>query len=225
MEVNNILYKNQGIHVITAVFTVEQGVTKVLLIQRKNEPFKGDWVLTGGALYNNEELYAGAKRELKEKSGITDIDIKEFKVFGRVDRSPVMRMIAIAFIGVIDSKRVNILRESRNTSNAEWFPIDKIPAHLGYDHEEILQEALIELRKEIVKSNILKSLFPDGVTMPELQKTYEAILGKTFDRRNFRKKLLSLDLIEDTNKYTKLYGNKPAKLYKFKETTEEKEIF
>lgn len=225
MEVNNKLYKNQGIHVITAVFTVEQGITKVLLIKRKNEPFKGSWVLTGGALYNNEELIYGAKRELEEKSGIKDIEIKEFKTFGKVDRSPIMRMIAIAFIGVIDSKRVNILRESRNTSDAEWFPIDKIPKHLGYDHEEILNDAIIELRKEIVKTNILKSLFPDGVTMPELQKTYESILNRTFDRRNFRKKLLSLDLIEDTNKTSKLYGNKPAKIYKFKNEIKENEIF
>ena len=70
MDVKNKYYKGQGIHVITALFTVEQGVTKVLLIKRKNEPFLGDWVLTGGALYNNEDLESGAFRELKEKTGI-----------------------------------------------------------------------------------------------------------------------------------------------------------
>lgn len=224
MEVSNKLYKNQGIHVITALFTVEQGITKVLLIKRKNKPYEGDWVLTGGALYNNEDLEIGALRELKEKTGIENVEIKQFKAFGKVDRSPLMRMIAIGFIGVIDSKRVNILRETKNTSNADWFPIDKIPP-LGYDHEEILQEALKELQKQIVKSNILKSLFPDGVTMPELQKTYEAILNKEFDRRNFRKKILGLDLIEDTNKLDKFEGNKPAKVYKFKKRIEEKDIF
>jgi len=135
-----------------------------------------------------------------------------------------MRMVAVGFIGIIDSKRVNVLRETKNTSNADWFPIDKIPP-LGYDHEEILHDALIELRKQIVKSNMLKSLFPDGVTMPELKKTYEAILGKTFDRRNFRKKILSLDLIEDTNKSDKFEGNKPAKVYMFKKKIEDKDIF
>lgn len=224
MEVKNKLYKQQGIHVITALFTVEQGVTKVLLIKRKNKPFEGDWVLTGGALYNNEDLEDGALRELKEKTGITGVEIKQFKAFGKVHRSPVMRMVAIGFIGIIDSKRVNVLRETKNTSNADWFPIDKIPP-LGYDHEEILHDALIELQKQIVKSNILKSLFPDGVTMPELQKTYEAILGKKFDRRNFRKKILSLDLIEDTNKSDKFEGNKPAKVYEFKKKIEHKDIF
>ncbi len=224
MEVRNKLYKNQGIHVITALFTVEEGITKVLLIKRKNNPFKGDWVLTGGALYNNEDLEEGAYREIKEKTGIENINIKQFKAFGKVNRSPVMRMVAIGFIGVIDWKSVKVLRETKNTSNADWFPIDKIPP-LGFDHEEILHDALIQLQKEIVKSNILKSLFPDGVTLPELQKTYEAILNKKFDRRNFRKKMLNLDLIEDTNKVDKFEGNKPAKVYKFKENIKGKDIF
>lgn len=224
MDVKNKLYKNQGIHVITTLFTVEQGITKVLLIKRKNEPFLGDWVLTGGALFNNEDLETGALRELEEKTGITGVDIKQFKAFGKVNRSPVMRMVAVGFIGIIDSKRVNVLRETKNTSNADWFPIDKIPP-LGFDHEEILHDAIIELRKQIVKSNILKSLFPDGVTMPELQKTYEAILDKKFDRRNFRKKMLNLDLIEDTNKSDRFEGNKPAKVYVFKNVIEDKDIF
>lgn len=224
MDVRNKLYKNQGIHVITALFTIEQGIIKVLLIKRKNEPFLGDWVLTGGALFNNEDLETGALRELEEKTGITGVEIKQFKAFGKVDRSPVMRMVAVGFVGIIDSKRVNLLRETKNTSNADWFPIDKIPP-LGFDHEEILHDALIELRKQIVKSNILKSLFPDGLTMPELQKTYEAILDKRFDRRNFRKKILNLDLIEDTNKSDKFEGNKPAKVYKFKDVIQDKDIF
>ena len=224
MNVKNKLYKEQGIHVITAIFTVEQGITKVLLIKRKNEPFRGDWVLTGGALYNNEDLEAGALREIEEKTGITGISIKQFKAFGKVDRSPVMRMVAVGFVGVIDSNRVKVLRETRNTSNADWFPINKIPP-LGFDHNEILEEALKELQKLIVKTNILKSLFPDGVTIPELQKTYEAILNKKFDRRNFRKKILSLNLIEDTNKSDRFEGNKPAKVYQFKNIIEDKDIF
>ncbi len=135
-----------------------------------------------------------------------------------------MRMVAVGFVGIIDSKRVNLLRETKNTSNADWFPINKIPP-LGYDHEEILHDALIELRKQIVKSNMLKSLFPDGVTMPELQKTYEAILDKKFDRRNFRKKILSLNLIDDTDTVDRFEGNKPAKVYQFKNKIEDKDIF
>ena len=223
MRVGYKLYENQGIHVITSLFTVEQGVVKVLLIKRNNEPFYGDWVLTGGALYNNETLEEGAKRELKEKTGIDNVPLKQFKAFGKIDRSPVMRMVAIGYIGIIDSKRVNILRKTRNTTDADWVPIDKIP-HLGYDHNEILESAIEELKKDIINSNILKSLFPDGVSIPELQKTYEAILGRTFDRRNFRKKILSLNLLEDTNELGRFEGNKPAKIYRFKEKIDEIDV-
>ncbi|MDD4187307.1 MAG: NUDIX domain-containing protein [Bacilli bacterium] len=223
MDVRNKLYKNQGIHVITVLFTVEQGITKVLLVKRTNEPFAGYWVLTGGALYNNEDLITGALREIEEKSGIKNINITEFKIFGEVNRSPVMRMVAVCFFGVIDSKRVNILRKTRTTSNADWFALDKIPP-LGFDHEEILAEGVKELQKKIVKSNILKVLYPDTVTIPELQKVYEAILNKKFDRRNFRKKILSLDILDDTSKHEQFDGNRPAKLYKFKKKIEDKEV-
>ena len=223
MRVGYKLYENQGIHVITSLFTVEQGVVKVLLIKRNNEPFYGDWVLTGGALYNNETLEEGTKRELKEKTGIDNVPLKQFKAFGKIDRSPVMRMVAIGYIVIIDSKRVNILRKPRHTKDADWVPIDKVP-HLGYDHNEILEEAIEELKKDIINSNILKSLFPDGITIPELQKTYEAILGRKFDRRNFRKKILSLNLLEDTNGLGRFEGNKPAKIYRFKDKIDEIDV-
>ncbi len=224
MEKNNPLYKNQGIHVITAIFTIEHGVVKVLLVKRKNEPFFGEWILTGGALYNNEDLEEGAKREIYEKTGIKNIEIRQFKAFGDVHRSPVMRMIAIAYIGIIDSARVQILRETQKTSNADWFPIDRVP-QLGYDHNAILKEAIKELQRQIISSDILKTLFPDGFTMPELQKAYESILEKKFDRRNFRRKILSLGLVYDTGKTVIFEGKKPAKLYKFKEKIEDKNVF
>jgi 8-oxo-dGTP diphosphatase len=224
MEVNNPLYLKQGIHVISALFTIEKGITKVLLVKRKNEPYKDMWALVGGALYNNEDLEVGAKREIFEKTGIADMDISLFNVFGKVDRSPVMRMLAVAYIGVIDSEKVSILKETFKTSNSDWVQIDKIP-ELAYDHNDILNDALDNLKLKIVNTDILKSLFPNGFTIPEIQKVYEAILEKSFDRRNFRKRLLSLGLISDTNKQVKFEGKKPAKLYKFKNKKENKNVF
>lgn len=215
MEVNNPKYKKQGVHVVSCIFTVEKGVVRVLLIKRKNEPYKDMWGLVGGALYNDEDLEDGLKREVFEKTGIEDIELKLCNVFGRVDRSPVMRMVGISYLGVLDSNRVRILKDTMKTSDADWVEIDKIPS-LAYDHNEILTDALEKLKVEILRSDILKSLFPDGFTFPEIQKTYESILKRTFDRRNFRKKLLSLDLIEDTQKEVTFEGRKPAKLYRFK---------
>lgn len=224
MEVRNPLYQNQGIHVITSIFTVEKGVTKVLLIRRKNEPYKDMWALVGGALYNNEDLLDGVKREIFEKVGINNIDVYFSNVFGKVDRSPVKRMVATSFIGVIDCEKVSILKETLKTSNADWFPIDKIPS-LAYDHNEILEDATEFLRTKIVSTDILKTLFPNGFTIPELQKTYESILNMKFDRRNFRKKILSIDLIQDTNKTKNFEGTKPAKLYKFKNKKKNQNVF
>lgn len=215
MEVNNPKYKKQGVHVVSCIFTVEKGIVRVLLIKRKNEPYKDMWGLVGGALYNDEDLEDGLKREVFEKTGIQDIDLKLCNVFGRVDRSPVMRMVGISYLGVLDFNRVRILKDTMKTSDADWVEIDKIPS-LAYDHNEILTDALEKLKVEILRSDILKSLFPDGFTFPEIQKTYESILKRTFDRRNFRKKLLSLDLIEDTQKEVTFEGRKPAKLYRFK---------
>lgn len=224
MEVSNQLYKNQGIHVIASIFTVDRGEVKVLLIKRNNEPFKGKWALVGGALYNNEDLLDGLKREVYEKSGIKDIDFSLVDVHGKVNRSPVMRMVAISYIGVIDINSVNVLKSTLKTTDAEWMRIDSI-SDLAYDHEEIINSSFEALKGKILNSNILASLFPNGFTMPEIQKTYEAILGYKFDRRNFRRKLLSLNLIEDTLEEVKFEGTKPAKLYRFKDNIDEKNIF
>lgn len=224
MKVTNPLYKNQGIHVISSIFTVEKGVIKVLLIKRNNEPYKDKWALVGGALYNNENLDDGMMREIKEKTGIEGIDIYFSNVFGEVNRSPVQRMIAISYIGIIDSHKVSVLKKTINTSDADWFKIDDIP-DLAYDHNEILQSSINTLRNKITTTDILKSLFPNGFTIPEIQKTYETILEREFDRRNFRKKLLSLGLITDTNKEITFEGKKPAKLYKFNKKIKNKNVF
>ena len=125
-----------------------------------------------------------------------------------------MRMVATSYIGVIDKEKVEIMKETLKTSNADWFSITNIPK-LAYDHNEILNQALETLREKIGYTDILKSLFPNGFTLPEIQQTYEIILGKEFDRRNFRKKLLNSGMLSDTNKTVIFKGNKPAKLYKF----------
>ncbi len=224
MEVNNPLYKNQGIHVISTLFTIDNGVVKVLLIKRDNNPFKGYWSLVGGALYNNEEVIDGAKREIKEKTGIENVDIQMFNVFSKINRSPLLRMIAIGYIGVIDFNKVNVLKKTMKTVDADWVAIDKVGT-LAYDHNEILESALEKLKDLICNSNILSSLYPKGFTIPEIQMAYESVLKKKYDRRNFRKKLINSGLIVDTNKTKKFEGKKPAKIYKFKNKITNKNVF
>jgi len=224
MQVNNSLYKNQGINVVSSIFTVDRGVCKVLLIKRNNEPFKGMWSLVGGALYNNEELDDGMRREIKEKANIDNLQLIPAKNYSRIDRSPVMRMIAIAYIGVIDIKKARLVTNNDKIQNIGWFSLDEIP-ELAYDYNEIVSDAIELLKDKIVSSNILKSLYPDGFALPEIQKVYESIFNKELDRRNFRKKMLSLGLIYDTNKTARFEGKRPAKLYKFKKKIENKNVF
>lgn len=224
MEIKNPLYQNQGIHVISTIFTIDKGIFKVLLICRKNDPFKDRWALPSGALYNNELITTGAKRELLEKTGLQNVELEMFDIFSSLDRNPTFRMIGVSFIGLIDQNKAQILKETIKTNNADWFKIDKVP-DLAFDHNEILKSGVEVLKKKIVKSNILSSLYPDGVTLPELQKAYEVILNKTLDRRNFRSKMLRSGLIYDTNHTIVFEGKKPAKLYKFYEKIEEKNVF
>lgn len=216
MEVNNPKYNNQGIHVISTIFTIDKGVTKVLLIKRKNNPYKDYWALVGGALYNDELLIDGMKREIKEKIGIDNIYVEQFGLFDKIDRSPLKRMIAVGYIGIVDKDKLEILKDTLKTSDSDWYPIDMIPT-LAYDHNIILNEAIDVLKKRLNETDLLSNLYPNGFTMPEIQKIYESILDVKFDRRNFRKKILSLDIIEETNKVEKFDGNKPAKIYKFKD--------
>lgn len=215
MEKNNPLYKNQGIHLISTIFTVKDGNLKVLLIKRNNEPFKDKWALVGGALYNTETVDNGMKREIIEKTGIEDIDLYYSNIFSDINRSPVMRMIAISYVGLVDYKKLTLLKKSLKTTDSDWFDINLVP-DLAYDHNEIFAKSIDTLRELIDTTNIMKSLFNYEFTIPEIQNVYETILNKKLDRRNFRKKLLQSDLIIETNKYKNYKGNKPAKLYKFR---------
>lgn len=224
MEINNPKYKNQGIHVVSAIFTVDKGTTKVLIIKRKNEPFKDCWSLVSGALYNDEEVLIGMKREIKEKAGFDNLHLELFDIFSDVNRAPVMRMVAIAYLGIVDKEKYNILKETLKTSDADWVPIDLVPT-LAYDHNEILKQAYEKLKIRIKETDLLSHLYPNGFTMPEIQKIYESVLNKEFDRRNFRKKLLSTGLIEETNRTEKFDGNKPAKIYVFKDVNDIKNVF
>ena len=216
MELNNKLYKNIGIHVITTLFTVDKGIVKVLLVKRTNEPFNGYWSLPGGAMYNNETLEDGARRELKEKTGLENIKLELGNIFDDVNRSNLQRMIGVSFLGVINTKGIELQKETMKTSNADFFAIDKVPK-LAYDHNLVIDKSLVILKEKILKSSILKDLLPEEFTLPELQKVYETLLNKELDRRNFRKKLLNDGIIWAVNKDAVFNGKKPAKLYCFKD--------
>lgn len=221
MNIKNPLYKNQGIHVLATIFTIDKGIVKVLLIKRKNNPYNGYWGLIGGAVYNNETLDTAMKREIYEKTTLKDINLYQANIFDKIDRSPIYRMICISYIGIIDSKKVSIKKITEKTENADWFDIREVK-NLAYDGDDILKKNLETLKVLILKTSILKNFYSGYFTIPELQKTYEVILEKKLDRRNFRKKILNL--LESTGKEVNLNGKKPANLYKFKEEITEENV-
>ena len=216
MDINNPLYKNQGIHVNLVLLTVNNGEIDVLLIKRSNNPFFGKWALPGGAVYNNEKVDDAIKRELKEKTDIQNITPQVFGIFSDPNRAPDMRMLGIGYIAVIDKSAINFIRQTKKTDDADWFCLDNIPNDMDYDHNEMLKSALEYLKTQVWQGKILKSLFPGDVTIPELYDVYTKILGTELDRRNFRKKLLTSDILIDTGKSAKYKGKKLSKIYKIK---------
>lgn len=214
MTENDSRYDGFGLHVVLAIFTIDKGKFKVLLIKRKNEPFKDKWILVGGCAYNYETADEAMARELYEKTRIRDIDFERFDVFTDPKRSPIKRMIAIGYIGVSDSSIIEKFKQTEKASDADWFEIDRIP-ELGYDHKEILEKAIETLKEKIFATTIIKKLYPKTFTLPELQSAYEKILGKSLDRRNFRKKLLTDGIIIETAEVLKQDNKKATKLYKF----------
>lgn len=214
MQTKNPKYKNQGMHVIVSLLTVLDGKFKVLLVKRKNKPYMDYWSLLGGAVYNNETLETALSREIYEKSGIKNVNPMQFAIFSDPNRAKEtgFRMLGIAYVGLIDASAITFIKETAKTSDIDWIDIDAVPT-LAYDHNMVLTSAIDYLKSEIFKPSILKTLYPDTVTIPELQSVCEAVLGEGLDRRNFRKKLISDGIVSDTGLEKSTPGKKPCKLY------------
>ena len=215
-------YINQ-IQVIINMFTIKDGKLKVLLFRRDEEPFKGYWMLPSNLLMVNETLEECAKATMDEYIGIEDVYLEQCHLYSEVDRLPSDRILASSFIALVDSKTLELKRQSRNF-HSEWFPIDEIPK-MVYDYSSIVENATQFLRKRMLNTSILKNLYPSDFTLPELQVLYEQVLGKNLDRRNFRKKFLHLELLEDTGDKTGGHNGRPAKLYRFKENMGDRTLF
>lgn len=168
----------------------------------------------GGFLGPEESLDEAASRILHNLTGLKDIYLEQLKGFGKVDRDPVARTISVAYYALINlhDHDKNLLPEH----GAKWFPIDELP-DLIFDHEEMVSLAKARLRNKASSQPVGFELLPDTFTLPELQQLYEAIYETSLDKRNFRRRILSMDVLEKTNKKQMKYSKKGAYLYKFDE--------
>lgn len=210
-------HQNIKVAVDSAIFTVVNRELQILLIRMKKIPFQGMWALPGGLIENDETLDEAALRTLREETGVTDLYLEQLYSFSRIDRDPLGRVISAAYMALIPSHDVE-LKTSSKYSAVGWWGTENLPT-LAYDHAEIVVYAVKRLRWKMGYTNAAWSLLPAEFTMSELQSVYEAVLGEEFDRRNFRKKILSLDLIHSVKEGVIRGAHRPATLYRFTSRT------
>tara|TARA_Y100001935_G_scaffold193913_1_gene162021 strand:- start:39594 stop:40301 length:708 start_codon:yes stop_codon:yes gene_type:complete len=203
-------------HILVAVdciiFGFHKNELKLLLIKRDFEPEKGKWSLMGGFLDDDESLDEAAQRILKTLTGLHDIYLDQLHSFGDVDRDPVERTISVAYYALIDVETHD--KELLKQHSASWFPIHSVP-ELIFDHEEMVLSALKRLRRKASHQPVGFELLPEKFTLPELQKLYESIYDTNLDKRNFRRRILSMDVLEKTEEKQKTNSRKGAFLYRF----------
>ena len=192
-------YPRPAVTTDCVIFGYDGKELKALLIERGIEPFKGCWAFPGGFIDMDEDALAGARRELKEETGLENAFIEQFHTFSEPGRDPRGRVITIAHYALV---KIQEVEGGDDASQARWFPIGEVPP-LAFDHDRILRMAMSRLKERIHFEPVGFELLPDVFTMPQLQNLYEAILEGHFDRRNFASKMLKLGILEDT-------GDRPA---------------
>jgi 8-oxo-dGTP diphosphatase len=196
------------------VFTVDAGQLKALLVKVRDGPLAGRWAFPGGYVGLDESPDVAAQRELRENAGVSDAYLEQLYTFGGPDRDPVSRVVSIAYLAL---QRHCPARApaSDKYSEISLFPVRRLPT-LAYDHTRVGRMALTRLRAKLEYTNIVYSLLPRAFTLGELQQIYEAILGRPLDRRNFRRKLLTLGLLERVPGLRR-GQHRPAALYSFRQ--------
>jgi 8-oxo-dGTP diphosphatase len=205
--------------VFVVIFTVHEQELKVLLIRRDIEPFRGWWAIPGGRLGTGEPLDEAAARKLVEETGVRDVYLEQLYTFGDLDRTAPAGAVSIGYFALVNYDSVSLPR--REDWPTAWFPIDDLPEsptgdrELAFNNRDVLDYALRRLRYKMEYTNVAYSLLPPYFTMSQLQTVYESIAGRRLDKRNFRKRILALDIVQPTERTVLFGAHRPAKLYTF----------
>jgi 8-oxo-dGTP diphosphatase len=197
-------------------FTIMEEALHVLLIKTNKPDFNGKWATPGGLVASDEGLEAAAFRHLHAKTGVKDMYMEQLATFGDPKRDPFGRVVSVAYMGLVPFDQHELFTTAEYDDIA-WFPIRNLP-QLAYDHEEVIAAALDRLKGKLTYTNIVQSLLPKQFTLTEMQNIYERILGKEIDKRNFRKKILSLGIVAETSFVQAGTAHRPAQLYRFTST-------
>lgn len=205
-------YARPALAVDCVVFGLDEDL-QVLLIQRDIPPFQGRWALPGGFVRMDETLDEAARRELTEETGVTRVYLEQLYTFSDLDRDPRERVVSVAYYALVklSDHRVKAATDARE---AAWFSVVDLPS-LAFDHDKVLQAALSRLKGKVVYQPIGFELLPPKFTLSQLQRMYEVIVEKELDKRNFRKKVLSMGLLEELDEVEQDVAHRAARLYRF----------
>lgn len=206
--------QNIRVAVDAIVFGYQNSQLYVLLIQQKFGSANSYWALPGGLVKNDESLKEAVKRELKEETNV-DVDyFEQLFTFGDdVTRDPRNRVVSVAYFALVDPSKLEIKADS-DADKVQWFKIEEVP-ELAFDHNLILQKAIERLKAKLTYEPIGFDLLPKEFLFSELENLYCTILEKEIERRNFRKKILSFGIVEETENYSPIKTGRPAKLFRF----------
>lgn len=195
------------------IFGYHAGQLKILLIQRGAEPYENFWALPGDLVYPNEDLDKAATRVLNDLTSINDVSVRQVHTFGKVNRHPLGRVITIAYLALVETTEINPHASSWAKDSA-WHSLKKIPK-LAFDHREILDESMLELRNMVLTEHIWSKVLPKKFTLTEFQEVFETILDKKFDKGNFRKKLSKMKFLKQLKEVQQNVSHRPSLLYSF----------
>lgn len=194
------------------IFTIRERKLQLLLVRSAAEPYGGRWALPGGFVRPREGLEEAARRELAGQTGVAGVYLEQLYTFGRPARDPRGRVISVAYCALIPSARLRI-RAAAQAEAVDWFALDRLP-QLAFDHEEIVALAHRRLVAKLDYSTIAFQFLPERFTLSELQEVYETVLGQEMDKRNFRKWVLALEQIAETEEERRAVPHRPARLYR-----------
>lgn len=206
-------YPRPALTVDCVVFGLDEDDLKVLLVQRAGEPFKGHWALPGGFVDMQETTDDAALRELEEETGVRDVYLEQLYTFSRVDRDPRERVVSVAYYALVKLSE-HAVKAATDASDAAWFSVEEA-TKLAFDHDEIVATARERLRGKVRYQPIGFELLPEKFTLTQLQRLYEIVLDTELDKRNFRKKILAMDLLRPLDEVEKGVAHRAARLYRF----------